>query len=93
MPSAKTVTTNFFWRFFERSGAQLVTFLVSIILARLLEPSVYGEIALVLVFTTLLQVFVDSGFGVALIQKRMRTTLTFPLSFILTFFHVLFYMG
>ena len=55
MPSAKTVTTNFFWRFFERCGAQLVALVVSIILARLLEPSVYGEIALILVFTSILQ--------------------------------------
>ncbi len=86
MPSAKTVTTNFFWRFFERSGAQLVTFLVSIILARLLEPSVYGEIALVLVFTTLLQVFVDSGFGVALIQKKNADNLDFSSVFYFNIF-------
>lgn len=61
MITAKTVTTNFFWRFFERCGAQLVSFVVSIILARLLEPSVYGEIALITVFTCILQVFIDSA--------------------------------
>lgn len=77
MPSAKTVTTNFFWRFFERCGAQLVAFVVSIILARLLEPSVYGEIALILVFTSILQVFVDSGLGTALIQKKNADDLDF----------------
>lgn len=77
MPSAKTVTTNFFWRFFERCGAQLVAFVVSIILARLLDPNAYGEIALIMVFTTILQVFVDSGLGTALIQKKDADDLDF----------------
>lgn len=67
---AKAFTNNFLWRFFERCGAQGVTFIVSIILARLLEPEAYGLVALVSVFTVLLEVFVDSGFGNALIQKK-----------------------
>ena len=77
MTTAKTVTTNFFWRFFERCGAQLVSFVVSIILARLLDPSVYGEIALITVFTCILQVFIDSGMGSALIQKKNADDLDF----------------
>lgn len=77
MFSAKTITTNFFWRFFERCGAQLVAFVVSIILARLLDPAVYGEIALIMVFITILQVFVDSGLGSALIQKKYADDLDF----------------
>ena len=70
MPSARTVTSNFFFCFFERCGAQIVAFFVSIVLARLLDPSVYGEIALIMVFISILQVFVDSGLGSALIQKK-----------------------
>ena len=66
----KTVTTNFLWRFAERSGAQLVSFVVAVILARLLAPEVFGTVALVTVFTTVLNVFVDSGLGNALIQKK-----------------------
>ena len=46
----KTVK-NFMWRFAERCGAQLVTFIVSIILARILSPKDYGTVALVTVFT------------------------------------------
>ncbi|MCM1226966.1 MAG: lipopolysaccharide biosynthesis protein [Clostridium sp.] len=72
-----TVINNFLWRFLERCGAQGVTFIVSIVLARLLEPSVYGLIALVTVFTTLMQVFVDSGMGNALIQKKNADDLDF----------------
>ena len=65
------------WRFLERCGAQGVTFLVSVILARLLDPSVYGTVALVTVFTAILQVFVDSGMGNALIQKKDADDLDF----------------
>ena len=54
---------NLFWRFLERCGAQGVTFIVSIVLARLLDPTVYGTVALVTVFTTIVQVFVDSSMG------------------------------
>ena len=75
--NTKTVVNNFFWRFLERCGAQGVTFVVSIILARLLDPSVYGTIALVTVFTSIMQVFVDSGMGTALIQKKDADDLDF----------------
>lgn len=70
MDDRKTVFSNLIWRFSERCGAQLVSFLVSIVLARLLDPEVYGTIALITVITTILQVFVDSGLGNALIQKK-----------------------
>ncbi len=59
-----------FWRFAERVGAQGVAFVVSIVLARLLDPDVYGAIALVTVFTSIMNVFIDSGLGSALIQKK-----------------------
>lgn len=64
-----TVVKNLIWKFSERILAQVVTFIVSIILARLLSPSEYGTIALVMVFITIADVFVNAGFGNALIQK------------------------
>lgn len=67
---SKKVFNNFIWRFLERCGAQGVAFVVSIVLARLLDPTVYGTVALITVFTTIMQVFVDSGLGTALIQKK-----------------------
>lgn len=70
MKKDNSVFGSFLWRFAERCGAQGVTFLVSIVLARLLDPVVYGTVALVSVFTSILQVFVDSGLGTALIQKK-----------------------
>lgn len=80
------VIVNFLWRFAERSGAQIVTFIVSIILARLLSPEDYGTIALVTVFIAIMQVFVDSGLGSALIQKKNADDLDFSSVFIFNFF-------
>lgn len=77
MAHNKTVINNLFWRYLERIGAQGVTIIVSIVLARLLDPSVYGTIALVTIFTSLMQVFIDSGLGNALIQKKDADDLDF----------------
>lgn len=76
---------NFMWRFAERCGVQSVSLLVSIILARLLSPEEYGTIALVTVFTSILQVFVDSGLGTALIQKKDADDLDFSSVFFFNF--------
>ena len=58
------------WKFAERILAQLVSFVVSIILARLLSPEYYGAIAIVNIFIALANVFVVSGFGNSLVQKK-----------------------
>ena len=81
----KKVFSNFIWRFAERCGAQLVTFIVSIVLARILLPEDYGKVALVTVFTSILQVFVDSGLGTALIQKKDADDLDFSSVFYFNF--------
>lgn len=81
----KKILVNFIWRFAERCGAQLVTFIVSIVLARILAPEDYGTIALITVFTTILQVFVDSGLGTALIQKKNADDMDFSSVFYFNF--------
>lgn len=81
MNSKNKVFSNLIWRFAERCGAQLVAFVVSVILARILDPDAYGTIALITVFTTILQVFVDSGLGNALIQKKEADDLDFSTVF------------
>ncbi|MBQ7504405.1 MAG: lipopolysaccharide biosynthesis protein [Ruminococcus sp.] len=67
---SKKVLSNFIWRFLERSGAQLVQFLVSIVLARILMPKQYGIVALLTAFIMILSIFIDSGLSSALIQKK-----------------------
>ena len=81
----KSVFINFIWRFAERCGAQLVTFIVSIVLARILMPEDYGTVALVTVFTSIMQVFVDSGLSTALIQKKNADDLDFSSVFYFNF--------
>lgn len=68
--SNSMVLTNLIWRFAERVGAKGVSLIVSIVLARLLTPKAYGNVALLSVFITIFAVFVDSGMGNALIQKQ-----------------------
>ena len=70
------------WRFLTRFGAQGVTFVVSIVLARLLDPEVYGIVAIVTVFITILNVFIDRGLENALIQKKDTDDLDFSYVFI-----------
>lgn len=57
------------WSAIERFSTQGIQFLFSIILARLLSPEDYGIIAMPLIFLTVAQVFIDSGFANALIRK------------------------
>lgn len=71
------ILDNFIWRFAERCGAQLVTAVVTLLLARILVPEDYGRTALVAVFINILQVFIDSGLGTALIQKKDADDLDF----------------
>lgn len=90
----KKTMSNLIWRFAERSGAQGVSFIVSIVLARFLAPEAYGTVALVTVFTTILQVFVDSGLGTALIQKKNADDLDFSTVFYFNFAVCIFlYLG
>lgn len=70
MADVKRFVNNFLWKFLERCGSQGVTLIVSIILARLIAPEAYGIMSIVYVFTSILNVFVDSGMGVALVQKK-----------------------
>lgn len=81
----KDILSNLAWRFAERFGARFVEFIVAVVLARILSPNDYGLIALVTVFITLLNVFVDSGMATALIQKTDADDVDFSTVF---FFNV-----
>ena len=88
------VISNLTWRFLERCGAQMVSFIVSIVLARILMPEQYGRVALITVFISILNVFVDSGFGNALIQKKDADNKDFSTVFFFNFtFCLLMYVG
>lgn len=73
----KTVISSLVWKFLERLGTQGIQFVVSIILARLLLPSDYGIITMIMVFTAIANSFIQSGFSTSLIQKKNSDELDF----------------
>lgn len=70
------------WNTFEKVVVQGISFIISIILARLLTPHDYGTIGMVSIFITFASVFIDSGFLRALIQKQNRSELDFSTTLI-----------
>ena len=88
------VVSNFLWRFFERFGAQMITIVVNIILARKLGPGPAGRIAIVMAVINILKVFADSGMGNALIQKKDPDRLDFSSVFFFNLgLSLLLYLG
>jgi teichuronic acid exporter len=83
--SKTRVLSGLLWKFMERGGTQGIQFIVQIILARLLLPGDYGIIALVIIFTSIASVFVQSGLNTALIQKKDADEVDFSSVFYLSF--------
>lgn len=79
------VLSGLVWTFGERILAQGVSFVLSIILARILMPSEYGIIAMVMVFINIANVFTSTGFGESLVQKKNADELDFSTVFYCTF--------
>ena len=61
------------WSAADAFLGQGVTFLVGIVLARMLSPDEYGLIGICLIFNSVLNGIVDSGFSNALIRKKDAT--------------------
>ena len=66
----RATASGLLFRFGERFLAQLITTVVTVVLARILLPEDYGIISIVAVLITLLNVFVSHGLGNALVQKK-----------------------
>ena len=64
------VAGGLFWSYGERIMAQLVSLVVSVVLARLLDPENYGVISIVMIFITFCDAIVSGGFGNAIVQKK-----------------------
>lgn len=81
------------WSAIERFSVQIVQFVVTIILARLLSPTDFGIVAIILVVMNILQIFNEVGFGAALMQKLDRDELDFSTVFVFNLiFGVILYM-
>ena len=61
---------GFFWQFVQKMTSQSISFLVSIVLARLLSPEEFGLVAMTGLFLSIASVFATSGLGASLVQKK-----------------------
>lgn len=73
MSIKKQASQSVFWSAVERLSAQGIQLILSLIIARILLPSDYGLIAMLSIFLAIAQIFIDSGFANALIQRKDRT--------------------
>lgn len=79
-----TILDGIFWKFLERGGSQGIQFVIQIFLARLLLPSDYGILALVVIFISIANVFVQSGLGSSLVQKKVVDEVDFSSVFFIS---------
>lgn len=66
----KDSAIGFLWRFIQNTSSQLISFVIQIVLARILAPEDFGLITITAVFITISNVFVQNGLTSALIQKK-----------------------
>lgn len=73
-PSLKKKTVGgVMWRMVEVGGAQVIQFVISVVLARLIMPEQFAALAMLGIFTAVAGLFVNSGFGAGLMRKPDRT--------------------
>lgn len=70
MMNRKSVISSFIYQFIEKIAVKGIGLVISVILARLLDPNTFGLLAIISVFMNLAQNFVTSGLGTALVQNR-----------------------
>ena len=78
------VLGGFVWKFLERFSSQGITFLISVILARILSPDEYGLVAMINIFIIFANVFVTGGFTASLIQNKNADDIDFSTMFYCT---------
>jgi len=83
----EVVVSSLIWKYLERITSQLISFVLSIVLARLLAPENFGIISMVMVFINIANVFIISGFSTALVQKKDVNNIDYSSVF---YFNILF---
>ena len=78
-------TTGVLWNAIEKFSVLAGQFMIGIVLARILMPKDFGLIGMLSIFIVVSQSFVDSGMGLALVQKKDRTELDFSTVFVFNF--------
>ena len=57
------------WSIIQKWGREVITFVTFIALSRLLPPDAFGLVAMAAVFTAFIEIFLDQGFGAAIVQR------------------------
>lgn len=70
MSLRKQATSGLIWTFSQQFGTQIVGFIVSLVLARLLLPEEFGLIGMIAVFISVGKALVDSGLTQSLIRSK-----------------------
>ena len=97
--SGKVIANSLWWKLLERLFSQGINLVVQIILARILLPSDFGSLAIIVAITNYAAIFVQTGLSTVLIQKRnldpedTSTMLTASLVIALFFFILLILYG
>ena len=95
----KAIINSFIWTISDKLGVQLIQFILSVLIARILSPEDYGTVALISIFIAVSNVFIDSGFGKSLIQenninnKDYSTVFYFNLGVSLIFYIILYFIA
>lgn len=89
----KKTISGFIYSFAERGASQGISFIVQIILARILMPEEFGTVALLTVLMTILDVFVTYGFGNSLVVNKKSDDLDFSTCFFFGIFLALTLYG
>lgn len=93
------VASGFLWTSIDKFSSQFVQFIIGIIIARLVSPHEYGVLGILMIFIILSQVFIDSGFGSALIyhndkkEQDLQTAFTFNFVISLLLYLLLFLLA
>lgn len=69
------------WSSIEQFSVQIIQFVLGLIMARILSPHDYGLVGMILVFTSIAETFVNSGFSNALIRKQNKTEVDYSTAF------------
>lgn len=86
MGSLKTKTLKgLFWSLSDTFGAYFIKFGFSVAIARALNPSDYGLMGMIIIFVAIGNLLTESGFGMALIQKKDTTDADFSTIFYFNF--------
>ena len=70
------------WKLIERFSVEIFGFIVGIILARKLDPSDYGLVAMTAIFFSISYLLIDAGFSTALVRKKDRTEIDYSTAYL-----------